>query len=206
MFNVPPLNLFQGGGVGGWNDVKKNTFIASNSAICDVFFNNLCFLVIFRNLAFSQKAPIKVFCFCLILARGTPIKRAEKASQRGQDEDGKKIRVSCVLGFENFPSLWIINEFLHLSTPQARIFFSPSSWPLWDIFSALFGGVPWAKIKRKQKDSMGAFWEIDQNFNLLYLARNKVNNELHNENEFHFNPPKTPPKSALLVKFGANIP
>ena len=84
-------------------------------------------LVKYRNQAFSQKAPIKVFCFCLILAQGTPIKRAEKTSQRGQDEDGKKIRVSCVLGFEHFSILWIINEFLHLSTPLARIFFSPSS-------------------------------------------------------------------------------
>ena len=100
---------------------------AGHITLFGIFFNILCFLVKFRNQAFSQKAPIKVFCFCLILALGTPIKRAEKTSQRGQDEDGKKIRVSCVLGFEHFSILWIINEFLHLSTPLARIFFSPSS-------------------------------------------------------------------------------
>ena len=87
---------------------------------------------------------------------------------------------------------------MSVTHPWPEFFFTFVLTPLRYFLCPFLGGS--LSQNQKQKDSMGAYLEIDQNFNLLYLARNKVNRELHNQNEFHYNPPKTPPEKCSPCK------
>ena len=161
---------FSGGVFGG---LKWNSFWLCSSLLT-------LFLAKYSKLKFwsiSQKAPIESFCFHLILAQGTPQKRTEKISQRGQDEGEKKIRAR---GVERCKNSFIIHKMEKCSNPNTQltlIFFPSSSWPLWDVFSALLFGVPWAKIKQKQKTLMGAFWENARFLNIT--RKHKMLKKMH---------------------------